>query len=79
MKGEERICAQCSSEEVEDVVHAILRCSSVDREGEVLEKRMVDYYPDRWDKKKGVVILDEACNDERTRISLERMWAIRFM
>ena len=32
---------------------------------------MVDYYQDRWDKKKGVVILDEACNDRRTRRSLE--------
>ena len=46
MEWENRISAQCNSDEVEDVEHFLLRCSCVDSEREVLMKRMVELVDD---------------------------------
>ena len=51
-KWEDRICAQCYLGKVEDVEHYIylVRCGSIVREKEVLDKRMEELVDDYQDQ-----------------------------
>ena len=46
MKQQDRVCAQCTSGEVQKMEHFLLRCSSVESERETLVKRMVELVDD---------------------------------
>ena len=63
---EERICRNCSSEEVEDIGHVVLRCTHVAERGrmERLMSEMLEGWQSVENNEMAVAVLDRACKDE---------------
>ena len=82
LKRDERLCKQCTKQEVEDEEHFLLRCGDMMKEREVMEMYLsesVEGFEDMTDRLKVAVMLDYACRDERVGRMLEKMWRQRFM
>ena len=77
LQREERICKQCSLGEVEDEAHFVLRCEALSEERRNLLRHMelVDGWQDGEEGAKlAMIILEQACIDQRMGRELERMW-----
>ena len=77
LQREERICKQCVLGEVEDEAHCVLRCEALSEERRNLLRHMelVDGWQDGEEGAKlAMIILEQACIDQRMGRELERMW-----
>ena len=80
LKRKERICRQCTAEEVEDVEHFLVRCEGWRQEREMVVKNMKGLVESpTTDDRNVALILDEACSNERVGRAVEKMWQPRLL
>ena len=66
---------QCAFGEVEDEAHFVLRCEALfERRNLLRQMEMVDGWQGGEEGAKLVMILEQACIDQRVGRELERMW-----
>ena len=75
VKREERICKECNSGEVEDVIHWLLRCPTWNSQRQPLMK-MIQRSQD--DVITTARILTQACHNHQLIAQLSIMWKARF-
>ena len=81
MRREDRKCAECSSGEVEDVKHFVMRCEAWDREREELMEKMkslVAGFDEEEEERRLALILDMACTKGSIERCVEKLWTTRF-
>ena len=81
VKREERVCKECDSGEVEDVVHWLLQCSAWDHLRQPLLAAMDEVMEDfsvQNEKEKAALILSLACRNYRILSIINSMWSARF-
>ena len=79
---EERVCKNCQSEEVEDVQHLLMRCSSVADEREKLVRLMREKVVEWQNLKDGgrvTAVLSYACRSSGVGRIVEKIWQKRFV
>ena len=79
---EERVCKNCQSEEVEDVEHLLMRCSSVADEREKLVRLMrekVVGWQNLEDSERVTAVLSYACRSSGVGRSVEGIWQKQFV
>ena len=79
---EERVCKNCQREEVEDVEHLLMRCSSVADEREKLarlRREKVVEWQNLEDSGRVTAVLSYACRSSGVGRSVERIWQKRFV
>ena len=82
VSGEERLCKNCQSEEVEDVEHLLMRCSSVADEREKLVRLMrekVVEWQNLEDSERVTAVLSCVCRSSGVGRSVKRIWQKRFV
>lgn len=77
LKGEERVCKQCTQEEGESAEHSLVWCEYLAKEREVMEQWMseqVEGFQEMSDRKKVAMVLDLAHREGRVGRAVEKMW-----
>ena len=77
LKREERVCKECDSGEVEDVVHWMIRCPAWIGHREALLKQYHDHSSNS-DEDTTARILCLACHNHKTAAVIHTMWKARF-
>ena len=78
LRREERICKQCTNEEVEDEVHFVLQCEALSEERRNY-MNLVDGWQYGGERDRLMLILERACNDDGVGRELEKMWRSQFL
>ena len=63
VRREERVCRNCRSEEMENVEHWLLRCTSMERENLIMTMRQKVEWQSMEDDETVATVLSYACRD----------------
>ena len=77
LKREERVCKECDSREVEDVVHWLIRCPAWIGHREALSKQCHDHSSNS-DEDTTARLLCLACHNHKIVADIHTMWKARF-
>ena len=77
LKREERVCKECDSGEVEDVVHWLIRCPAWIGHREALLKQCHDHSSNS-DEDTTARLLCLACHNHKIAADIHTMWKARF-